>query len=59
MKRLKKLALMNGDSYRSPQTTILDVCPEGILCASPGDYSSADNLELGDPIGKDDYEQIY
>ena len=59
MKRLKNLALMNGDSYRSPQTTILDICPEGILCASPGDYSSADNLVLGDTIGKDDYEQIY
>ena len=50
---------MNGDSYRSPQTTILDVCPEGILCASPGDYSSADDFIVGPALGKDDYEQIY
>ena len=59
MKKLKNLALMNGDSYRSPQTTILDVCPEGILCASPGDYSSADDFIVDTPLGPNDYEQIY
>lgn len=59
MKKLKNLALMNGDSYRSPQTTILDICPEGILCASPGDYSSADDFIVGPALGPNDYEQIY
>ena len=59
MKRVNDKAVMKYDSYISPQTWILDLYPEGVLCASPGDYSSADDFIVGPALDKDDYEQIY
>lgn len=58
MKRVNDPAVLNHVSYSSPQTRILDLVPEGVLCASPGDYSSADDFYIGPALGKDDYEQI-
>ena len=54
---MKAKEFMTGaQAYCPPETRIMELYPEGVLCLS---YSSADDLTLGDPLKDSDYEQIY
>ena len=59
MNKTKLIADMNHISYCSPETLVLDLIPEGLLCGSPLDNSSASDFILGDELGEGDYEQIF
>lgn len=56
---MKKTTNRNGmekHPYLSPESMILEINSEGVLCFSPSG-SSADDITLGNEIT--DYEQIY
>ena len=52
MKNNGNIADMKNISYSSPESLILEIMPEGILCFSTG----AGDITLGDEL--DDYKQI-
>ena len=56
MKKTNDDAAMKFASYSIPETVILDIRSEGILCSSNTGSSAAD-MTLGDPLT--DYEQIF
>ena len=56
MKKTIDKAIMKQISYSSPETFVLDIRSEGILCSSNTGSSAAD-MTLEDPLT--DYEQIF
>lgn len=56
MKKTNDNAIMKRVSYSSPETFVLDIRSEGILCSSNTSSSAAD-MTLGDQLT--DYEQIF
>lgn len=58
MKRISKNVDMKLASYNSPESMILDIKSEGVLCFSQTS-SSAEDFTIGDGLTDSDYEQIY
>ena len=54
MNKTNDKAVMNTVSYCAPETMILEIKSEGILCSSTGSW--ADDVTMGDELK--DYEQI-
>ena len=57
MNKTNDKAVMNTVSYCAPETKILEIKSEGILCSSNGSW--ADDITVGDGLKDSDYEQIY
>ena len=56
MNKTNDKAVMNTVSYCAPETMILEIKSEGILCSSTGSW--ADDITVGDGLKDSDYEQI-